>query len=134
MRDIAEIREYFKADRFCTLNGVIIESITEDYSICTLDIEERHLNALGNVQGGMIFTIADFAFAVHATAMGIPTVLRDGNITYLKPVKGSKLIAKSFPISVGRNMCLYKTELYDDRNILVAYSVLNGFIINKTKE
>ncbi|MDR0750997.1 MAG: PaaI family thioesterase [Christensenellaceae bacterium] len=134
MRDITEVRNYFKDDRFCTLNGVIIDSVTTESCICSLSIEDRHLNALGNVQGGMIFTIADFAFAVHARAMEFTTVLRHADITYLKPVRGSKLIAKAIPISQGRNMSLYKTELYDDKGVLVAFAMMNGYVFNSTKE
>ncbi|MDR2267757.1 MAG: PaaI family thioesterase [Christensenellaceae bacterium] len=129
MIDVEATREYFKGDRFCLQNGIIIDSITEESAVCTVEIKDHHLNALDTVQGGLIFTLADFTFAVHAIASGKKTVLRSADITYIKPARGTKLIGKAIPISAGRNTCLYRAEIFDDRDVLIAYAVLNGYIL-----
>ena len=60
--DVNEAREFFKGDRFCTDMGVHIDELTDKGCVCSLVIDERHINAVGGVMGGVIFTLADFAF------------------------------------------------------------------------
>ena len=61
---IEEAREFFKGDKFATNLGIQLDELTEDYCVCSLDIEENHKNAVGGVMGGVMFTLADFSFAV----------------------------------------------------------------------
>ena len=34
------------------------------HSVCEMPIEDIHRNAMGNIMGGAIFTLADFALAI----------------------------------------------------------------------
>ena len=63
-RNFDELVEFFSKDKFATGNGMYIVSVTEGDASCALDITGEHLNAVGAVQGGAVFTLADFAFAV----------------------------------------------------------------------
>ena len=63
---LEEAREHFKNDRFATNAGMQIDEIGEDCSICSVTLTDDHKNAYGGVMGGVIFTLADFAFAVCA--------------------------------------------------------------------
>ena len=63
---LEQVRQRFTADCFASKMGTVIEDIKEGYARCYLDITPLHLNAAGNVMGGAIFTLADFAFAVAA--------------------------------------------------------------------
>jgi acyl-coenzyme A thioesterase PaaI-like protein len=38
---------------------VVIDSVTEDYVVCGMELNENHRNFVGLVQGGAIFTLAD---------------------------------------------------------------------------
>ncbi|MDR3186054.1 MAG: family 20 glycosylhydrolase [Christensenellaceae bacterium] len=127
----AQVREYFKNDKFCTINGIVVDYIKEDTAVCSVRINQNHLNALGTVQGGLIFTLADFTFAVHANSTGNKTVLRNADITYLRPAKASILKAIATQINCGKTTCVYNVEIYTENNDFVAYAVLNGHILNK---
>ena len=48
-----------------------------------MEIKDFHKNALDGVQGGAIFTLADFAFAVASNQDGAATVSLSNNITCL---------------------------------------------------
>jgi len=63
--DLENIREHYKKDRFATENGIVIDSVSEDCVVCSMDLTENHKNAARGIQGGAIFTLADLAFAVH---------------------------------------------------------------------
>ena len=51
-----------------------------------MEISDIHLNSIGTVHGGALFTLADFTFALAANSHGIVTVAINANISYLKAV------------------------------------------------
>ena len=63
-KSLTEVRKMFEKDRFATENGAMIEEIGNLYAKCSIQLEQRHKNALGAVMGGASFMLADFAFAV----------------------------------------------------------------------
>ena len=52
---LQEAQEYFKGDIFATENGMKIEDLGEDYSICSMTLNEHHLNANDCIIRGVIF-------------------------------------------------------------------------------
>ncbi|MBQ8932427.1 MAG: PaaI family thioesterase, partial [Ruminiclostridium sp.] len=53
---IDEVREFFKKDRFATENGAVIDEIGDNYAVCSIELCERHLNAMGSLMGAVPFT------------------------------------------------------------------------------
>ncbi len=131
MKNIDEVREIFKNDRFATTNGMYIEEIGLDYAKCSLEISENHKNALGALMGGVSFTLADFAFAVAANLNGNITVSLSSSITYLSQPKGKKLYAEAKCEKDGKTTCYYAIRIFDELDTQVAHIVTNGFHINK---
>ncbi|MEF9988824.1 MAG: PaaI family thioesterase, partial [Christensenella sp.] len=83
----------------------------------------------GNVvQGGMIFTIADFAFAVAAHCKHGIVVSLTNNITYVRPPKGNILIARASETAATRKTCLYDVVITDELGTQVAYMSTSGYI------
>ena len=72
MTDLQKEREYFSGDRYATENGAVIEEISETYAVCSLSLEQRHTNVPGNVMGGAVFMLADFAFAAASNFVKKP--------------------------------------------------------------
>lgn len=64
MPSLDDIRQRFSGDRYAVHSGIIIEEAYEGYARCSMVIQPYHLNALDSVQGGALFTLGDFAFAV----------------------------------------------------------------------
>ena len=122
-----DAREYFKDERFATTNGMQIDELNDDYSICSMEIQPDHKNAIGGVMGGAIFTLADFAFAVSANHDHQPTTAQNVNITFLSVTKGTKLFAKSERIKTGRTTAVWKVSVYDDLGKAIAYFLGTGF-------
>lgn len=134
MVDIEKLKKFFAKDRFCLENGITIAEVNEDCSVITVEVEDRHLNASNSAQGGLIFTLADFAFAVHANATGRRTVTQNASITYVRPATGKKLFAVAKPVHVGRTTCLYNVEVKDERDKTVAVVTVNGFVLDDNPE
>ncbi|HPF88414.1 MAG TPA: PaaI family thioesterase [Candidatus Limiplasma sp.] len=127
---LEEARTFFDKDYFATgLCGIHIDSLEPDGAVLSMPITTMHLNGNGVVQGGAIYTLADTAFAVAANAYGTSMVNRSADITYLKPGKGSVLYAKASCIARGAKMGLYRVEILDENQTLIAYMAANGFTI-----
>ena len=74
MNLLEEAKAYFQNDRFATDNGAVIEEVTRDYAVCSLQLTDHHRNAMGNVMGGAVFMLGDFAFAVASNFQKAATV------------------------------------------------------------
>ena len=131
MSYLEEAKKYFGLDRYATeQTGIVIVSAEPGYAKCELRIDERHKNALGQVMGGVYFTLADYAFAVATNDLGsTPTVTQTSQITYLSSPKGGILYAETERIRAGRSTCFYKISISDDMGALIAYVTTTGFII-----
>lgn len=82
-------------DRFAHSIGARLTEIREGYAKAELTVEERHLNGAGVCQGGVIYTLADLAFAGVANCHGTLTLGISNTITFLKSAQlGDHLIAE----------------------------------------
>lgn len=115
-----EIKEYFARDRFATSIGIKLVEVKPGYAVSELEITERHFNALRIVQGGVMFTLADYTFAAASNMCGQVVVAVNGNITYFQAGQGKKLIAKATEVSTQNRLVTYNVDIFDDRQELVA--------------
>lgn len=130
-KTIEEAREYFSCDRFATENGMTLEEIDSNHSLCSMEISERHKNAYGGVMGGAIFTLADFAFAALTNDRENVTVAQQVSINYLSAPKGSRLVAKASYKKDGRNSSVVNVDVTDDTGRDVAQFVGTGFKLKR---
>lgn len=86
-------------DRFAKSIGAQLTELREGYARAELTIEERHLNGADVCQGGVIYTLADLAFAGVANSHGTLTLGINNSITILKSAKlGETIIAEATEI------------------------------------
>jgi len=107
-------------DRFARLLGIELKEVREGYAVAELALNENHLNGLGNVQGGVIFTLGDYAFAAASNSEGITTVALNVNITYFKAPEGNRISAVAEEISVRKRISGYKIDIRDEDGSLIA--------------
>ena len=117
-------------DLFCRENGIILTEIREGYAEAVMKIDDRKFNANNVVQGGAIFTLADFAFAGAANSFeGLRCSSMSSNINFLRPGTGNTLSARAQVINRGKRSCLVETEVFNDAGKLVAKVTTAGFFI-----
>lgn len=125
---IEEVRELFGNDRFATeACGCRVLEASRGHAVCEFDIAPIHLNAMGNVMGGAIFTLADFALAIACNIGEEPTVAVTNTIEYMNTVKGKKLIATCEIDKSGRNLGFYTANVTDELGTPVAKMTAVGF-------
>lgn len=127
MRTLEETREFFSNDRFATDNGMVIESVGEKSAVCSLTVASGHMNAVGNVMGGVYYTLADFTFAVATNHEEMGTVSLSSSIEYLAPARGKKIICTAECLKDGKTTCNYEMRLEDEAGKLLAIVHTTGF-------
>ena len=125
--ELEKIRETFQADRFAAEMGAEILEAEPGRARCALTLVPGHRNAAGGVMGGVIFTLADFAFAVASNCQRMETVSLTSQITYLNRAKGERLFASAACVKMGKNTCYYTVDVTDDLGNQVAQVTTTGF-------
>ena len=131
MENIEETRNFFSNDKFATeVTGITIDEVHDGFSRCSLEITEKHLGAHGQIMGGVIFTLADFAFAVATNSENSFTATADSHISYLSSSKGKKLFAECRKVKEGRRLCFYEIMITDDLGAEIAVISTTGMHIS----
>ena len=129
MQDVTELKEFFKRDRFVENSDIEIVEVTEEHAVCRAQIADKHLNANDCVQGGMLFTIADFTMAVLSNALHPVTVTSSATISYIAPCKGATYIeAESKEVALSRHNCIHDVTVKDNEGKIICVAQVNGFI------
>lgn len=124
-----EIKRFFKKDRFCEFIGVELTEVSEGHAKAKLDIKEHHLNGVGIVQGGAIFTLADFAFAAASNSHGTVAVGINTNISYLTATTGGTLYAEAREIGINHRIGTYTVDITNEKGEMIA--IFQGMVYRK---
>lgn len=118
---LEQLEAEFNQDHFAThaAHCRIIEG-QKGHSICEMPIEDIHRNAMGNVMGGAMFTLADFALAIAANVGQPSTVSVTHSIDFLRTSKGTKLIAEAHCTKAGSRLAFFNVDITDDLGKMIA--------------
>ena len=118
---LEDVRVLFARDHFATeACGCRVTEASKGHAVCEFDIDAIHLNAQGNIMGGAIFTLADFALAIGCNIGEEPTVAVSNNIEFMSAAKGRRLIAICNVEKSGRNLGFYAVDVADELGTPVA--------------
>ena len=131
MPSLEEIRSRFQNDHFAMdATGIVIDSAEPGKAVCSLTLEERHMNENHVPMGGAVFTLADFTCAIAANGYSErKTVSQHASITFLSPARGKRLIAEAVSLRDGRTTALYTVDVRDELGTYVAHRTINGYVL-----
>lgn len=132
MTELEEARRFFANDLYATeATGIVIDAVGDGYAKCSLKLERKHQNAVGHVMGGVIFTMADFTFAVSTNRGGRVTVSTVAQISHIASPKGDTLYSESHLLKDGHRTCFYEVVITDSTGTLIATVSFCGTRITK---
>lgn len=79
------IEEVLKNDSFALQLGISLTHCEEGYAETTVTIDKNMLNFHGAAHGGLIFSLADYAFAAASNSYGQIAVGLNVHMSYLAP-------------------------------------------------
>lgn len=125
--EIQALKEFFLHDEFARQNGIEIVDIAEGYARTQVHIGPRHLNAGGNVQGGVLFTLADLAFAAATNSHGILTVTSSANITFVRGASSGYITAEAHELVNHHHLPFCEVRVTDEAGNLLGIFTANGY-------
>lgn len=128
------VRNFFKGDAFVEDIGIRIVEVAATETVVAADVLPKHLNGNGCVQGGMLYTLADFAFAVHSNYLHPATVTQGGHIYYLRPAFCKRIIATAKETARTGHNSLSEVVITDENENVLCVCNFNGFIKDTDKE
>jgi acyl-CoA thioesterase len=101
--------------------GIKIGEIAAGRAEATFGVSAAMLNGQGYCHGGMIFTLADSAFAFACNSYNDVSVASAASIEFVRPAnEGDVLTATAAERSRGRRTGLYDVEVRNQRGEVVA--------------
>lgn len=101
--------------------GMALVSVNEGRAVLSLTVERHHCNGHGACHGGVIFSLADSAFAFACNSRNQITVAQQNTITYLAPGKqGDRLTATATEVSQAGRSGLYDVAVTNQDDTLIA--------------
>jgi acyl-CoA thioesterase len=125
------IRQFIAGDHYAKRSGIDLVSVSPGKAVAKMPVRPYHLNGHGTVQGGAIFTLADFAFAAAANSHGTLAVAINVGITFMKAAGMGTLKAEAREISVNPKLGTYTVDVKDDTGALIA--IFQGLVYRKSQ-
>jgi len=101
--------------------GMEVESVGAGTAVVTMCVVGSMVNGHNTAHGGMVFSLADSAFAFACNSHNRRTVAAGCSIEYLKPAMlGDTLRAIATEISCGNRLGLYDVTVTNQRGETVA--------------
>ncbi|MCC8109782.1 MAG: PaaI family thioesterase [Planctomycetes bacterium] len=120
MKDSEEFLRIMGKDVYAHHTGIEVLTAEPGYSKTRLPVSPETLNGHGNLHGGALFTLADYTAAIASNMLGVPTVAVNGNIQYLRSVRGGSVTCEARVIKTGKRMNFMTVEIRNDQDDLVA--------------
>ena len=120
-----------KDDYFRNLLGIKVLDVKDGYSKMSLKVKKEHTNIAGFTHGGVIFSLADCAFAEAVNFGEKKAVAIQVSINYLRPTsEGDLLTAEATTISDTRTLALCSVIVRKEMKDVAIFSGLAYKISN----
>jgi acyl-CoA thioesterase len=127
--DEQTLRRFFRNDRFAELVGIELLEAAPGRARAQLEIDGRHLNAVGVAHGAAIFSLADLVFAVASNSHGNIALGINVSVSFLKAAGTGTLIAEAEEVAANPRLATYLIRVRDDRGELIA--LMQGTVYRK---
>ena len=118
--------------------GVEIEAAREGYARVAMTVTPAMLNGHASAHGGMVFALADTAFAYACNSRNETTVAQQASIVFLSAARaGDRLVAEAREqAAAGRSGLYYVTVRGDDGRVVAEFQGLGrtvgGAVVQET--
>ena len=114
------IKDFFKNDQYAALSGIELLTVEQGSAKARMEIREIHLNTVKTVQGGAIFTLADYTFAAAVNAYGNLAMSIETSIRYFKAVGSGVLFAEAQVLHLHKRIATFEVRVTNEKDELIA--------------
>ena len=124
-----KVIDLMKADKFVDLCGITLDEIGPGYAKASVQIGPQHLNGAGVIQGGVLFTLSDYALASAANSREKVSVSIETSMSFIKGVSSGKVFATAREVACGHTLARYDVPVTTEDGTLIA--MLHGTVYRK---
>jgi acyl-CoA thioesterase len=125
---IKKLEQMLKNDRFANHNDIKLVSVGKGEAKAEMIVSEKHLNGVNIIQGGALFTLADFAFAAASNSHGRIAVAANASINFFKGVSSGTLTAVASEVNSGKSLSCYSVDITDENGLKIAHFSGTAFL------
>jgi acyl-CoA thioesterase len=115
------VNHMMENDLFSQWLGIKVLAVKEGYSKIIMTVRPEMVNGFGIVHGGIVFSLADSAFAFACNNRNQLSVALDTSINFIKPVQvGDVLEAEAIEMHNGKSTGLYTITITNQKEQVVA--------------
>lgn len=119
-------------NQFARMLGVQLTEITLGGAKGMVEIRPEHMNPIGSVHGGCLFTLTDVVGAAAASSYGEQITTMDCNIHYLKAgLNSSSIHAQAKVLKHGRKVTVVEVSVTDQDGALLTTALLTFMSLGK---
>ena len=113
--------EKVRKDPFGSFLGIKVDEVRSGYARAHVIARKEYQNFSGYVHGGLMFSLADQAFAAASNSLEHIALALQMSINYLSPpIAGDELTAEAYQVHSGRKISVYRIEIKNSSGKLVA--------------
>lgn len=111
----------FERDAASAALGMRVTELASQHAVVTMAVRDDMLNGFAVVHGGMIFSVADTAFALACNDGTAVTLAAGADIAFLRPVRAGQVLTATAGLrsQAGRSG-LYDVTVTDETGAVVA--------------
>lgn len=108
-------------DPFSAFLGIVVDEARDSYARVSLELKPEFCNSAARSHGGIIFTLADQAFAIACNSRGYMAFAAEMKINYFEATTaGERVFAEARPIDVRKRISLWNIEVRREDSTLIA--------------
>ena len=122
-----ELRVSMENSPFAQRLGFRLLELSEGYAKVSLTLRSEHANFLGMIDGGLVMSLADYAFACSCNTFGQARVAAQFSTNFISaPALEGELVAEGRTIHAGKTMALTEISVTDASGRLIAKATGTG--------
>lgn len=118
-------------DRFAEWLGVESLFSSFEQAACRLHVADQHRNALGGIHGGLIFALADIAFAAACNAGEAVYIGLQAEVRYMSKAEGDELTATATRMGGSRKIAHYQVLVTDSQDTRIALFSASAYRLSR---
>lgn len=125
-----KIMERVTNDPYAKFLGITVDEVREGYAKVSMDVTDHMLNIHGTANGGVVFSLADAAFAIASNTYEQQAVGINVNINFIAAgFSNNRLIAVAKEITKNSKLGFYNIEVRNEHDQLIANA--DGMVYRK---
>lgn len=120
---------------FSSLLDMEVTEISQGCAKAEIPVSAKHMNPIGSVHGGCLFTLMDVVGGAAAFSHGFYVTTVDASIHYLRAgLNTTRLIASARELKYGKNILVYNVSVTDQDGKVLCEGIFTYMSLGKKIE